>query len=151
MDPLSIAASATALATAAITISKTLYSWIDRTHKVDTTVDDLRREVLSLSTVLDAVSDGVKELRLLDTSAFDRDRKSWSCVKGHLDGCKSTLDKLQLALKKVETGVVLTRGLFRRPVKHFSLSIRTDEINVYRQRVRNHNRTMQLPLQMINM
>ena len=139
------------LSAAAIAISKTLKSWIEQSRKVDATVGDLRKEMLSLSTVLDAVSSGVKELRLLDAAAFNRDRESWSCVNSHLDGCKSTLKMMRLALEEVETNDTSTRGFFRRPVKQTSLSIRTKEIDLYRQRVRNHNRTMQLPLQMINM
>ena len=151
MDPLSIAASATALAASCAKVSAVLYTWVDETRNVDTNVSGFCEEVLSLSRILDAIGKSIKENPIINGPGSDQDNELWSNFKVTLDDCQATLDKLNDKLEDVQNATPFGFGILRRPVKQIRLSLKMKEIEVYRQRIQHYNGAMQLPLQMINM
>ena len=150
MDPLSIAASATGLATACVKLSKVLYIWVDETRSVDTNVSGFGDEILSLSRVLDAVGKSIKENPVINAPGSDGNRELWSNLKITLDDCRTTLNKLNEILAEVQSAAPFGLSMLRRPVKQIKLSLKMKDIEVYRQRIQHFNGAMQLPLQMIN-
>lgn len=150
MDPLTIAASSAGLVVACVKIAGLLYSWIDDTRSVDTTVSGLCEEILALSRILEAVSSMWKQNLKIAAVHVARDKNLWSSVKISLDDCKATLDKLDKKVGEVRGSNSLGMKIFGRTNRQIRLSLRMKDIAMYRQRIQCHNGATQLALLMIN-
>ncbi|KAF7556472.1 hypothetical protein G7Z17_g1395 [Cylindrodendrum hubeiense] len=152
MDPLSIAAGAAGLVSGCAGIISVLYTWIDDTIDIDENVSSLLEEITALSRVLESVSNASAKAPGMVVAEIDPDGSLWISVRDTLGDIKSTLDKLNLLLADVlksSTGV-FNRGFLRRPTKHIRFSLRSKDINTYKDRIKSYNTAMTSALQMIN-
>ncbi|KAH8591765.1 hypothetical protein B0O99DRAFT_518852 [Bisporella sp. PMI_857] len=99
MDPLSIAAGSASLAVLCVKVSATLYTWVEDTRQVDSSVTGVCDEILALSRVLDAISKSWKRNPQIASAQIDPDGTLWSSVRGSLDDCRATLEKLGATLE----------------------------------------------------
>lgn len=150
MDPLSIAASAAGLATACVKISGVLYTWIDETIEIDSTVSQLCEEIAALSRVLESISKAYTQAPSIVISGMDPDGRLWITVRASLDDLQGTLDKLNQLLREVQKSSLFGRGFLRRPAKQIKYSFKVKDITIYRERIKSYNSAMTSTLQMIN-
>jgi len=72
-----------------VKVSATLYTWVEDTRQVDSSVTGVCDEILALSRVLDAISKSWKRNPQIASAQIDPDGTLWSSVRGSLDDCRA--------------------------------------------------------------
>ncbi|KAF5977321.1 hypothetical protein FCOIX_6588 [Fusarium coicis] len=150
MDPLSIASGAAGLAISCATIVKTLYTWIEDTVEVDENVSNLFEEVSTLSRVLDSVSNASGRVPQAVVAEIDPGNALWGSISATLDDIKNTFNKLNQLMAELEKTNRFSRGFLRKPTKQIKFSLRSKDINIYKDRIKSYNTAMTSAFQMIN-
>ena len=168
MNPLSIAAGAASLATIcthvklAVTISPQpramlifrdqisffLYRVINATWKVHSTLTTLCIEINSLSGLLESVSSKLQNCQALALQHVDAEL--WRRIHISLEDCKSTLESLEKAVHGVQGTPEMAAILKTKPTLQIKLSLRSDDIIDFRDRIHKCNCAMQMAFQVIN-
>lgn len=156
MEPLSIAASASALATFALRASKAIYTCVDEVRTADATLVQLKSEVDALQSGLESIastfeSDEVQHLYGGKFQNLSQSAKLLTSVKPLLTDCAVTLQKLEVLLSGIETKPGRAREIFRKPVKAVKINLRTRDIEFIRHQIRSYSSAMQMTLHMVAM
>jgi hypothetical protein len=150
MDPFTIATTAGSIVAVCAHVSSAIYTYIQNTLGVDTAVDGLRIEIDSLSQVLGTLGSSFRDASLAGTaleSQTGHEGEHWRHVKRSMDDCKSTLERFQRILDRVNKSEI--RGIMRRPVKKLKLDMSSSDIDILKHQLTSYRRTMQLSLQLI--
>jgi hypothetical protein len=127
-----------------------IFTIVEDTRTVDSSVSDLLQEILGLSRVSEAISQTWTQ----NPSIVDAETTSngclWVSVKASIEDCKKTIRKLDTKLEEVDTVGFLGRGLFKNPTKLIRLNMKMKDILQFKQQVHSHNNAMQIALQMID-
>jgi hypothetical protein len=132
-------------------VAGVIFTFVDDTRTVDSSVSDLLQEILGLSRVSEAISQTWTQHPMIAAAEASSNGNLWASVKISIDDCKNTLEKLDAKLDEVQTAGFLGRGLLRKPSKLVKLNMRMKDILLFRQQVHSYNSAMQSALQMINM
>jgi hypothetical protein len=154
MDPLSISASAAALATFALRASKAIYTCIDEVKSADATLLQLNSEVGALQSGLESIastfrSDEVQQLYDGNSQNLPQSAKLLASVKPLMTDCEVTLERLEVLLGGIETKPGQT--LFRKPVKAIKINVKIKEIEFIRHQIRSYSSAMHMTLHMVGM
>jgi hypothetical protein len=156
MDPLSIAASATGLATFAFGVSKTIYGFVDDIKAADGTLLQLQGEVNALHSGLESIastfkSDEVVQLCGIPSINQSQSTKLLTGVKPLLVDCKKTLEKLDAVLVGIDGKSGRMLELLRQPVKALRIGLKSNDIILIRHQIRSYSSAMQMTLHMVTM
>lgn len=151
MDPISIATSATALASFAFRASKAIYSGVESVKNADTTLLQLQSEVNALQSRLESItstfqSSEVVQLCTSNSGSQSQSTKLLKSVKPLLNDCEETLDKLRLILEGMDKP-----GVLRKPIKALKFTLKSGDIDLIRQQIRSYSSAMQMTLHMVGM
>ena len=117
---------------------------------MDSNVDDLVREIKSLSRVSEAISQSWTQNPMIATAQTHSDGNLWGSVRASLDDCQGTLGKLKKKLDGLQNERVFARGFLRKPTKLIKLNMKMKDILLFKQQIHSYNNAMQSALQMIN-
>jgi len=150
MDPFTIVTTAGTIVGVCARVSCAIYTYIQSTLVVDAAVDALRIEIDSLSQVLGTLGSSFRDASLAGTaleSQTGHEGEHWRHVKRLMDECKTTLEKFERILDRVNKSDV--RGILRRSVKKLKLDMNSSDIDMLKHQLTSYRRTMQLSLQLI--
>jgi hypothetical protein len=156
MDPLSIAASSTALAVFAVKASYSIYTCIDDVNSADNTLLQLEGEVDALTTGLKSISSTFESQEVIQlctsTNSTDQSQstKLLLSVKPLLTDCKKTLQKLVTLLNEIEGKPGQIRML-KKPVRALKINLKSRDIELVRHQIRSYSSAMQMTLHMVAM
>ena len=151
MDPLSIAAGATGLATLCFQCSKAMYQLYDSTQMVDVNITSFCDEVDTLARVLGDLSNSFDHPRILavvESARQEYDGRLWANVDTLISKCRRSMESLNVILQKINKD---SGSVFNKPIKQFRLRFRTDDIIRLRGQIQSHKLMMQITLQSISM
>lgn len=151
MDPLSVAASVTALGTMVLQLSSSLYVFVDATRKVDNTVNALYAEVNGLIQILNTIGAVLRTPTLAAQGASgttDDTRGLWQAVYGSLTDCRDAVENLEKTLQSVK---MKGQNVVQQMIRQFRLTLKEDDINALRSQFKTHNMALQIALQTINL
>ena len=128
---------------------KALYDRIHRMKSVDGVLKDLKNEIKTFSTILDAIcATRVATNRTQPSSTTTLERIHWEHVGTVLTDCKITLTSLEKLLR----GVRLKDGrIWNKALTWINLDEITTQINEHQQRLTEFRGAMQIFLQLITM
>ncbi|KAL0940242.1 hsp70 family protein [Colletotrichum truncatum] len=154
MDPLSIAASAAALAGSAAGLSVWLYELVNNIKNVDSKLSDLSKEVAQLSGLLTSVEKTVKQCQTQALTLAHLDQHMWEQIENTLADCQSNIDGLDRLLIKLSNeydteGKIFSR-LLKKPSMHFHFTIHKDEVQDYTNKIVKSNCAMQTTLAVVS-
>jgi hypothetical protein len=155
MDPLSIAASATALATLAYSLVKTSQTCIELTKNVDSDITFLHSEILALSQSLEALSALLTSSTFqhsfkTSTSGFSTHLKPLATLEVVLFDCKKALEKLNVLLAKIEANSGLSFEPLRKPILALRLNAVNPTLKLLRSQIQSHWAAIQFCLQLVS-
>ena len=143
MDPISIVSLAASLTEGAYQVSK----FIASSASVDTTLTELRTEVVGLGNVLNSIE------KSLEGPAAARkgggvvgEAELWTSLAFAIKDAERTIT----ALQGIVQGLLGTKstGILRRMVRQAKLNLNADEISAIRARIHTHTSSLQAALQM---
>jgi hypothetical protein len=147
MDPHSITFSTTTLLQQLFTVSRTLITYLDHVRNPDKCLGYLRVEIDSLSTLLKAFDNTLKD----PMSSYSRslsegyeDAEYLECVRVSIKYCQQTIQSLEDALKE---DMASGNGIVKRLIRPIKLSLKGDEIAMYRQQIVSYRETIGLASQ----
>jgi hypothetical protein len=150
MDPISVVTTSAALVAFCAKLSKKIFTFVNNSQQVDTSVHVLDVEIESLSQVLRSISVGFSDSSLA-TKALEpqtgHEERHWKDFKRSMDDCKGTLEALDRILEPMRS----ESRLFGRPIKQIKLEKRATEISLLKQQIAAYRQTMSLSLQLITM
>jgi hypothetical protein len=131
-------------------VAGVIFTFVDDTRMVDSSVSNLLHEILGLSQVSEAISQTWTQHPKIVAAEAGNNGNLWASVKATIDDCKSTLGKLDTKLDEVQNGGFFGRGFLRKPTKLVKLNMKMKDILLFKQQVHSYNNAMQSALQMIN-
>jgi hypothetical protein len=131
-------------------VAGVIFTFVDDTRMVDSSVSNLLHEILGLSRVSEAISQTWTQYPKIVAAEAGNNGNLWASVKATIDDCKSTLGKLDTKLDEVQNGGFFGRGFLRKPTKLVKLNMKMKDILLFKQQVHSYNNAMQSALQMIN-
>ncbi|KAJ0161220.1 hypothetical protein CTA2_6585, partial [Colletotrichum tanaceti] len=154
MDPLSIAASAAALAGAAGTLSIWLFELVHKIKNVDGKLADLCKEVEQLTSLLTSVEKTVKQCQSQVLTLAHLDQHMWEQINTTLADCQCNIDGLDRLVMKLMSqhdpeAKALAR-LLKKPSLHFHFVVHKDEIQDYTTKIVKSNYAMQTTLAVVS-
>ncbi|KAJ5403765.1 hypothetical protein N7509_003636 [Penicillium cosmopolitanum] len=149
MDPLSIASASGSLAVLCVRVATAIHDITSSIQNVDENLSSLRQELLGLSGVLEGIENTWKKNHSHLVAYSGADANLWSSISDNVSSGRETVAKLEKAFAKVTKTGSFSNSFLRKPVKAFKLSLSSDDISQYRQRINSHQLAMQSGLQMI--
>jgi hypothetical protein len=128
----------------------TIYTFIDDSRNVDSTVNDLLREIQGLSRAAEAIGTAWTQNPTIVTAQTGTDGNLWRSVEASLEDCQLTLARLNSKLDELKKGSVFGRGFLRKPTKLMMLNMRFKDIIAFKDQIQSYNNAMQGALLMIN-
>jgi len=128
----------------------TIYTFIDDSRNVDSTVNDLLREIQGLSRAAEAIGTAWTQNPKIVTAQTGTDGNLWRSVEASLEDCQLTLARLNSKLDELKKGSVFGRGFLRKPTKLMMLNMRIKDITAFKDQIQSYNNAMQGALLMIN-
>ncbi|KAK1973512.1 hypothetical protein LZ30DRAFT_817028 [Colletotrichum cereale] len=154
MDPLSIAASAAALAQTAGTLAIWLYELANKVKNADSKLSDLCKEVEQLTNLLMSVEKTVKQCQSQVLTLAHLDQHMWEQINATLADCQSNIDGLNgLAIKLMSQYDPEATGfgrLLKKPSLHFHFVVHKDAIQDYTTKIVKSNYAMQTTLAVVS-
>ena len=132
-------------------IASGLYTYIDETKNVNEHIKALGDEVRSLSGVSDAIHKTWTRNQRVAAACASDDTELWSNVKQALDDCQIVVHRLSTKLERLKQPGKLERTFFKKPALAMRLSLKTEDIALFRQQITSHYNAMQSGLLAIQM
>ena len=157
MDPATatqIAGTALQIAQGAWSVGTALYNFAQDVKNLKATAEAFASEIEALGGACSLVSKRVKSIVQEQAAgqSFTGDVSDlMASLERQLSGCRKTTDQLQTAVQCVSVEGLKDAGVWKRMVKQIQLSMKTDTIELARNRVRSHTSGLQLTLQTIAM
>lgn len=146
MDPTAIVTASAGLVRLCLTISGYIYTFVNNTKNVDTTIRVLGAEVVALSQILNSINESFSDRTLAGAalgSQTGHEGQHWRHVYQSMEDCKNTLRTLEQVMQKVKKG---KGGVFGRAIK---LELSVSEIALLKQQIAAYRQTMGLSLHLI--
>ena len=134
-----------------IQVAQLLYTFIQDARNVNTKIEALRKEALSLKRVSEAIYKLWTPNSRVTSALTTADPVLWSSVKASLDDCNETILNLNVKLERLQERGVLERGIFRRAIRTIRLNMGEDEITQHRQQIQSHCNALQCGCLMLQM
>ncbi|TDZ27074.1 hypothetical protein Cob_v000480 [Colletotrichum orbiculare MAFF 240422] len=154
MDPLSIAASAAALAGTAGTLSMWLFDLVTKIKNVDSKLFDLSKEVDQLTHLLSSVEKTVKQCQSQVLTLAHLDQHMWEQINATLADCQCNIDGLDRLVIKLmsqyDPEAATLKRMLKKPSMHFHFVIHKDEIQDYTTKIVKSNYAMQTTLAVVS-
>ncbi|KAK2058715.1 hypothetical protein LY76DRAFT_592996 [Colletotrichum caudatum] len=154
MDPLSIAASAAALAGTAGTLSVWLFDLVNKIKNADSKLYDLCEEVKKLANLLTSVEKTVKQCQSQVLTMAHLDQHMWEQINATLADCQCNVNGLNgLVLKlmsQYDPEAPAPMRLLKKSSLHFHFVVHKDEIQDYTTKIVKSNHAMQTTLAVVS-
>jgi hypothetical protein len=158
MDPVTILTAATAASKAIYQVSTTLYSFIEGSLHIDSTLRALVDEVESLKTVITFIETGLRSPALADRRVSGRvdaedHPELFTAIDYCLQKCSEQVEQFGVTLANIGgsgSGSTGNKNPFRKPLMQVRLDFNSKEIAMHRARVATHTSGLQLVVQMLN-
>lgn len=148
MDPISIATAPASLAGFCVKLSTVIYNFIDKSKRVETTLQVLCVEIDSLLQVLTTISVNLNDHSLGQTALDSQkgyEAQYWRNFEGLMRDYQKTLEELGQVLEPMRKEVLP----FARPIKQVKLEQKSRQIELLNQQLAAYRQTMSLSLQLI--
>lgn len=146
MDPLSILGAVSTATTTTYKISSVLFSFIQSTRVIDKTLEELNREVESLTKALETVELTLKDPAISRIKSGEDAKGPW----GFLDVAVTDTQRTVNALEGIVEGLGMVKksaNPFKKAVKQVKLNLDADQISTVKDRIHTHTTSLQLALQ----
>ena len=146
MDPLSILCAVSTTIKATYNISSTLFRFIQSTRVIDKSLEELNREVESLTKALEAIELSLKDPAIIRIKSGEGTKGPWDFLDVAVTDTQRTVNALDSIVEGL--GVVKkSANPFKKAVKQVKLNLDGDQISKVKDRIHTHTTSLQLALQ----
>ena len=117
---------------------------------VETTLENLDREVAALSTTLVSVSTTFQRPALVAIIESDKEATLWSSIAGILKSCKLTMRRLRWILRDLDSKMG-GGNIFRKVLLHIRLESKADDVAALLRQIKAYGGVLQVNLQCASM
>ena len=146
MDPLSVLSAVSAATKTTYNISSTLFRFIQSTRVIDKSLEELNREVESLTKALEAIELSLKDPAIIRIKNGEGTKGPWGSLDVAVTDTQRTVNALERIVEGLGT-VKRSANPFKKAVKQVELNLDADQITRVKDRIRTHTTSLQLALQ----
>lgn len=150
MDPLSLTVATATLLDMSIRASGSILAYVDKVQNPDKCLGYLRVEIDSLSSLLksfhNSLSDPMSQYSMYHSQTRYDDGEYWVHVRSSISCCQETIQSLENILAK-DGG---RKGIVTRVIRPVRLSLRGEEITMYRQQIISYREAIGLAFQWLS-
>jgi hypothetical protein len=130
-----------------------LYTLIKEIKNVDSKLTALSKEVTALTGVLNSVENTIRKCHSQTLTLALLDEQIWQQLDNIMVDCKITLEGLDRLVAKIrsDSGARNFMKLLKKPSMHFKLTIQTDDISDFMNKIYKLNCALQTSLAVVNM